>query len=374
MRQRLHAAMTLTVLAACGGQQTTTPAAPTPAGPAASATSAPTGQATVSAAPPAPPPPLAELEKKALSAWYAAFNAHDTKGLAALYASDAVAAATGPGGWVEQKGPDAIVGAYAPVFGAMPDLKAAPVRVFQKKDTVIVEWAASGTNTGPLMGGAPTNKKAAVWGASVFSFNPDGFIVREEGFHDQATILQQLGKMPGKARDLATLPAGDPTFVTAAGTPDEDKLVDQMKATWPATWNKRDPKAYAEVITDDALHSEVASPNDYKGKEANVKECAMYSKALPDMTTTIDKAWAFAPNFIVSEFTFTGTMKGPIGPFKATNKPVTIHGLDVDELKDGKLQKGVTYSNGMELLAALGVLPKPAPAGKPADDAKPPKK
>jgi steroid delta-isomerase-like uncharacterized protein len=212
------------------------------------------------------------------------------------------------------------------------------------------------------MGGPPTNKKAAVWGASVYWFNADGLITRDEQFHDQATIAQQLGKMPGKPRDLATLPEGEPTWVVATGTADEDKLVDAMKATWPATWSRRDPKAYADVITDDALHSEIAGPNDFKGKDACIKECVLYAKAMPDMTVTIDKAWAFAPNVVVAEFTFSGTMKGNIGPFKATNKPLTIHGIDVDVLKDGKMQKAVTYSNGMELLAAVGALPKP-PAG-----------
>jgi hypothetical protein len=61
-------------------------------------------------------------------------------------------------------------------------------------------------------------------------------------------------------------------------------------------------------------------------------------------------------------------MKGNMGPFKATGKPITIHGLDVDELEDGKMRKAFTYSNGMELLAALGALPKPArgPEGKTA--------
>jgi steroid delta-isomerase-like uncharacterized protein len=360
--------------AACGGQQA---AAPAPA--AASATPAPSSapapaQASAAPAPAsAPAPSLADREKKAVSDWFAAFNAHDVKALAALYASDAVLASPGPGGWSEKKGRDTIAPEFAVPFAAMPDLKAAPVRIFQKNDVVVIEWAASGTNTGEFMG-PPTNKKAAVWGASVLWFNADGLITRDEEFHDQATILQQLGKMPGKARDLATLPSGDATLVAAAGTPDEDKLVDQMKATWPATWNKRDPKAYGEVITEDMVHSEIASPNDYKGKEAGVKECAMYAKALPDMTATIDKAWAFAPNIVIAEFTFTGTMKGAIGPFKPTNKPITIHGLDVDEMKDGKLQKAVTYSNGMELLSALGVLPKPGAPAKGAADAKAGKK
>jgi steroid delta-isomerase-like uncharacterized protein len=363
-------------IAACGGAPATAPAPSAPAAPAPLATAAVTPAPIVAPAPAeAPKPTLVELQRRTLAGFYAAFNEHDVTKLAAFYDAGAVSAAPGPGGWKEVTGAGAVASEFGHAFAAMPDLKVAPVVVFQKNDVAVVEWVASGTNTGEFMGGAPTNKKAAVWGASVYSFNADGLITRDEEFHDQVTIAQQLGKMPGKARPLAPMPDVDPTWITSTGLPDEDKLVDQMAATWPATWNKHDPKAYGAVLTPDVVHSEIASPNDYKGKDANVKELAMYAKALPDMTTTIEKTWAFAPNIVVVEFTFTGTMKGNIGSFKATNKPITIHGLDVDELKDGKLQKARTYTNGLELLAAVGALPKPAGANEPGHpDGKPPAK
>jgi steroid delta-isomerase-like uncharacterized protein len=362
MRHRCRSLLLL-LLTACGGEEAVSPppASPPPAMPPQASAGPSAPASTAEGPPPAPPkPPLVDLEKRTVSAFYAAFSEHDTKKLAALYAPDAVMAAPGPGGWKEIKGADEIVAAFAEPFTAMPDIRAAASTVYQKKDVAVVLWTAAGTNTGASALGQPTNKKAAVWGASVLWFDGGGRITRDEQFHDQATVLQQIGKMPGKPRDLATLPAGETTWVVATGTPDEDKLVDQMKATWPATWSHRDGKGYAEVITEDALHSEIASPNDYKGKAENLKELGMYAKALPDMSVTIDKAWAFAPNVVVAEFTFTGTMKGSLGPFKATGKPITIHGLDVDELKDGKMQKAVTFSNGLELLAALGALPKPA--------------
>jgi steroid delta-isomerase-like uncharacterized protein len=373
MARRLYVAMSLSLLAACGGEEA---AAPPPASPAP-ATPPPEPVATTppaeTAPPPAPPKPsLAELEKKGLADWYAAFNAHDAKKLAASFAADGVSARPGPGGFHEGSGREAIEQAFAPLFAAFPDIKSLPVRVFQKADVIVVEWAATATNTGEFMGSPPTGKKAGIWGADVLWFNDDGLIKRNESFHDDATIAQQLGKMPGKPRELATLPAAEATWVTAAGTPDEDKLVDQMKNTWPATWNKRDAKAYAAVLNDDSAHIEIAGAVDYKGKPALLKELDMYAKALPDMNVTIDKAWGYAPSLVVAEFTFGGTMKGNIGPFKATNKPITIHGLDVDEIKDGKMQKGTTYSNGTELLAALGVMPKPgaAPAAKPKAEPK----
>src|SRR5258706_3043532 len=216
-----------------------------------------------------------------------------------------------------------------PFCAASPDIKCVRVRFLQKKDVVVVEWAATATNSGEFMGSPATNKKVGIWGADVLWFNDDGSIKRDESYHDEATIMQQIGKMPGKARELATLPATDAAWVVAGGGEDEDKLVEQMKGTWPATWSKHDAKAYAEKVTDDGQHLEIAGAVDYKGKAALLKELEMYSKATPDMTATVDNAWGFAPNLVVAKFTFTGTMKGNMGPLKATNKPVTIHGLDI---------------------------------------------
>ena len=372
MPRRLYAIVTMPLLFACGGETASVPPA-TPAAPANPAASA-APPAETSAPATAAKPALADLEKKALTDWYAAFNAHDTKKLMPLYSADAIAASPGPGGWHEVKGGEAIASAFAPIFAALPDLKAAPVRILQKNDLVVVEWAATGTNTGDFMGGPPTNKKTGILGADVFWFAPDGLITRTESFHDQATIAQQLGKMPGKAREIATLPAGDPVWVMATGMADEDRLVDQWKNTWPAAWSKHDVKGYGDVINDDSVHIALHGPVDYVGRAALIKEFQMNMKAFPDFTATIDKAWGFAPDTVVAEMTFTGTMKGAMGPFKATNKTGSSHGLEIDEMKAGKVQRGVTYENGMEFLASIGALPKPAdknakasgPADKPA--------
>jgi steroid delta-isomerase-like uncharacterized protein len=371
MAQRLGAAMMWTILSGCAaGNASTPPPAATPASPATTPSLAsPVATTTPAAMPANPKGSLADLEKKALADWYSAFNSHDAKKLASLYAADARSARTGPGGWETKEGPAGVEKGFAPLFTAFPDLRAAPARVLQKNDLLVVEWVASGTNSGEL-NGAATNKKAAIYGCDVFWFNEAGAIQRQETFHDDATILQQIGKMPGKARDLAVLPDKDAEWIVAVGTPEEDALVEKMKNTWPATWNKRDAKGYDAVLNDDSEHDEIAGPVDYKGRAALMKEFQSYSKALPDMTTTIDKAWAFAPNIVVAEFTFTGTMKGPLGALKATNKPITIHGLEIDELKAGKMQKAITYSNGLELLAALNMLPKHgAPKGGGAEKA-----
>jgi steroid delta-isomerase-like uncharacterized protein len=288
--------------------------------------------------------------------WQAAFNAHDLERVAALYAPDAQVASIRPEGWHTERGPAAAAQALAPYFAAFPDVRLAAVRIFRAGDRVIIEWVSDGTNKGSLGGAPPTGKRAGIAGISLLRFDRKGLIRTSETAFDEVTLAQQVGLAPGPAHAIPAWPTAPATWIEAGKASTEAKAVAAAKATWPAAWNKHDPKAYDAVITDDAAHLELSGA-DSKGRAACLAELAMYIKAMPDMHATVEEGWGFG-DIAILKFTFRGTMKGPIGPFKPTGKPIVIHGIDVDLLRDGKMASAVTYSNGVELLTELGVLPK----------------
>lgn len=356
-RIKIHFALPLVslALAACGGE---TPApAPMPT-PSVTAT-APTVAESPSATPPVdttPPPPakpsMVELQKKAITGSYAAFNAHDVKKLSAFYTADCVMSMPGPDGMKTETGRDPMEKNHTKLFTDNPDVVTGIVRVLIKGDQAAVEWVGTGTNTG---GEKPTGKKAGFRAASIMWFDADGNIKQQHTYMDGATIAMQMGKMPGKARAMATQPSGEPQWIVA--TPADDALADKAKAMWPVSWTKHDKKAYDASITDDFVHEEIATPNDFSGRKAALAEFDMYDKAVPDMKMTVDNAWA-AGGIVVMEFSFSGTQKGAFGPIKATGKPFTVHGIDFDAMTGDKMSKATTYSSGNELLGQLGLLPK----------------
>jgi predicted ester cyclase len=239
---------------------------------------------------------------------------------------------------------------------AFPDLTVGVSRNFQKGDTVISEWVMTGTNNGDFMGKKATKKKIGIHAVTIFVFTDDGLVKEARPYFDDGTLMMQLGLAPGK-REIATLPSGDTKWITASGSADEQKAVDTWKASWPASWSKRDVKMYESQIADDCVHVDYARGTEVKGKKANVGELEMFMKAMPEIKVDVSNAWAFG-NVVVSEWVFSGTLKGSIGPLKANGKPVTAHGLDIDELQGDKLSKGYSYSNSMELMGELGMLPK----------------
>jgi uncharacterized protein (TIGR02246 family) len=310
---------------------------------------------------------MAELQKKGVRDLNTWFNKHDAKAVAALYAPDGVFAVPEAEGWDEKKGREAIEADHAKLFGEVPDAKQQMARVFLKGDVAVVEWVGYGTGK--------DGKKAGFRAASVLWFDDAGLIKQDHEYLDEVTIGTQMGHIPGKARPMPSIPIGEPTWVVATDSPEEAKLAEVAKKNWPASW-PQDEKAYAETFTDDALHEEIASTNDYAGKKALMAEAKMWRTAAPDAQISVDNLWAIGEHAII-EFTFKGTQKGPIGKIKATGKTFSIHGLDVDLFKGDKYAKATTYSNGRELLGQLGVMPQPKTdkakaAGEPKEKGKPP--
>ncbi|HEY8072509.1 MAG TPA: nuclear transport factor 2 family protein [Labilithrix sp.] len=333
-------------LVACGGDNP--PPAPPP--PPSVTAEPPPPPPAPEPPPPAPKPSMSEMQKTTLLGMQAAFNAHDPAKVASFHSQDVVSSTPGPdGSWKDTNGRDALQQREAEFFSKV-DPQMALVRVYQKGDVAVGEWIGGGSEK------ENPSKKVGFRAASVWWFDGDGLIKKAHMYIDEGTIAMQLGKMPGKARDVVAIPTGDAQWIPGAA--DDNKAVDLLKANWPTTFPKKDKKAWEASVTDDYLHEEIAMPLDWKAKKGALDEFDMLTKAVPDMSVSFENAWGFG-DVAIGEFTFKGTQKGALGPIKPTNKPFALHGLEIDVFKDGKLQKATSYTNGIELAGQLGLLPKP---------------
>ncbi len=76
---------------------------------------------------------------------------------------------------------------------AFPTLKIKIDTMIQKDRQVLTTWTFHGTNTGEFAEYLPTGKKAKVSGVSLFLFNKEGKITREDTYYNELYLLQQLG-------------------------------------------------------------------------------------------------------------------------------------------------------------------------------------
>jgi steroid delta-isomerase-like uncharacterized protein len=356
MRKGIGALVLGVSLAACGGDEAAKPPeTPLPPTPVATVTAAPT--TTASATPPAPKPTQAELQMTAAKNVTDAMNAHDAKKYAALYTDDATVMIPG---MPELHGRADIEKQVQGFYDGFKDMKFWIVATWQKGDVSFVEWGWSGTNTGEFMGMKPTEKQAGGLGLSAIWFNADGAMKKENRYFDAATTMTQLGAIKGKARAIPT-PAASVEMHSAKGTPEEDKNVEAVK-TMEAAFETKKEADFLASMSDDVEYADMAMPENSKGKGEAKKFFGMFTKAIPDMKNTISNATG-VEDFVIVESNITGTHKGQLGPFAATKKPVNIHGIDIFQMKDGKVVKGWTFGNNAELLTQIGVMKPPAAAG-----------
>ena len=305
---------------------------------------------------------MADAQRKYLVELEAGLAARDAKKVAALYSTGAVLTSAGKDGIQESMGRAEIEAARARGFTVMgkafPDVKWAHTRALQNGDVMIVEWVGTGTDTGGFLEDKPTGKKVGWRGISILWFDDDGLVRREHNVLDPLTIMGQLGRGDAATRKVRAplQPSSSATvFVVAKGSPEEQKNLEAAKGMYPLV-TKKDEKSLLAMLTDDVVHADLTQPDDVKGKDGVKKELGGWLKAFPDLEMTATQGWAFG-DIVVTEVATTGTFKGPLGALKPNGKKATTHGVDVIELKDGKIARLTSYANARELLVQYDLVP-----------------
>ncbi|WP_394826347.1 ester cyclase [Pendulispora albinea] len=356
------------LVSACGGGEE---AAPPPQTPPPAPAPAPAPEAPKAEAPkPEVKPGLGELEAATNKALVEALNAHDAKKVASLYAEDAVI--TIPGVWInhgQTQGRADIEKSTQAFFDAFKDVKFWVSRAWVKQDVAALEFGWSGTHSGDYLGVKASDKPAGAVGVSLVTYDNDGHIKQENRYSDLNTVFTQIGLVKGKARPVPTA-AASTEVVIAKGTPEEDKNLATVKGLNGAFESKKEAD-FLTPLADDVDWTDYSQPESTKGKDSAKKFFQGFVKTFPDAKS--DQTAAFGVgDFVIQETSFVGTQKGALGPIKATNKQVNLHSVDVIQFKDGKITKGWSFGNSIELVGQLGVFKPPAPAAaKPGAGAKP---
>jgi ketosteroid isomerase-like protein len=339
--------------------------------PAAAPSAAPSAKASASAAAEAPKPPEGPKDHAARAKALAeAFTAHDAKRFAALYAENAVIKTCGQ---PDLTGRAAIEKDTEHMFAVFEDVKLVAGRIWAKdKHTAVLEWVDTGTNTGdaPEMGlPKATNKPVGVVGASWLEVGDDGFITAEHVYVDTPTMIGQLKPDPkNPVRAVVTAPPNGTSLLDAQATPGVSGNV-EILSKWATTFSAGKIDEALKVFGKDVVMDDYSSPAAIKGEKPIKDMWTMYVKALPDLKPTLARSFATG-DYVVGEWEYQGINKGPMGPIKATNKPIDLHEVEVDQLKDGKVINVWAWGNSAEMLGQMGLLPPPGPAA-PAPSAKP---
>jgi predicted ester cyclase len=297
---------------------------------------------------------MADMQNASIKTVTDAINGHDAQKYASVFAADGVQKTAG---MPDAVGRDAIVASTKQWFAMFPDAKFAFSRVWQKGNLGVSTWDWNATDSGSgFMGAKPTNRPVGLTGATVATYGDDGLIKELHIYQDYATVMQQLDP---KAKKNSFRPP--PTLATsidtvAAGSSEvEDGNLGFAKAFYQALDDKKE-KDVVGAATEDTAADDYEAPASIKGLKQWKGMYREFATAFPDFKQLpLANQWAIG-NYVVSEGVLQGTHKGPIGPFKATGKPVSLHFVDIVQFKAGKIAHLQTWANGVELLTEIGVI------------------
>ncbi len=120
-------------------------------------------------------------------------------------------------------------------------------------------------------------------------------------------------------------------------------------------WNAGDTEALDEIMTPDVInHSPL--PGQPEGV-AGFKQAILWMRGgVPDLTITIDSSVAEGDR-VSTRWTGTGTHSGLLMGIPATNKVVTVSGIDICRIADGRIAEYWQELDTFGLLQQLGVIP-----------------
>lgn len=130
-------------------------------------------------------------------------------------------------------------------------------------------------------------------------------------------------------------------------------LKSTIRRFWEDGANQRNWAVFDEIIAEDYVgHGAEKS----QGREGLIAELVGYTTAFSDLQFTIEDVIAEGDR-VMNRWTARGTHTGSLMNIPPTGKFVTITGISIDRLVNGKIVEGWTEFDMLGMLQQLGVLP-----------------
>jgi len=128
-----------------------------------------------------------------------------------------------------------------------------------------------------------------------------------------------------------------------------------VRQTFEAIWNRGDFSVFDERFSADYVGHSATEIEDIEGAKRFVETMR---SAFPDFHYRVEDEIA-EDDKVVNRWTVHATHEGEFQGIPATGKQVTIRGISIYRLADGKLVEGWTNADMLGLLQQLGAVPAP---------------
>jgi steroid delta-isomerase-like uncharacterized protein len=129
-----------------------------------------------------------------------------------------------------------------------------------------------------------------------------------------------------------------------------------VRRLYEDVWNKRKLEVVSDLFSPShALHDSNFSGSSV-GPEAYKIQAAMFLAAFPDLRFTVEDTVA-EKDKLVASWTISGTHKGEFMGIRPTNKRVSVEGITIHYIANGKIIDSNISWDALGLMRQLGVFP-----------------
>lgn len=123
-------------------------------------------------------------------------------------------------------------------------------------------------------------------------------------------------------------------------------------------WGAGNLELIDEYVTEDYVEHNNASPEEIRGPAGYKENVEMVRAAFSDLEMTTDHLVA-EDDTVVNHWTMTGTHDGPLMGIDPTGAEVTVSGISLIKLEDGRLVEDWAVVDVFGMMQQLGVVEPP---------------
>jgi steroid delta-isomerase-like uncharacterized protein len=127
---------------------------------------------------------------------------------------------------------------------------------------------------------------------------------------------------------------------------------------WIEAYNERDLQAEAEVLAPDYVAHVPAAPGPLEGLEAWRQFSGSFAEAFPDLRLTVEEIFSEG-EMVAARVAFRGTHRGEFQGIPPTGKEVAFTSIEVNRVRDGKVEEHWVELDLLGLMQQLGAIPLP---------------
>lgn len=123
-------------------------------------------------------------------------------------------------------------------------------------------------------------------------------------------------------------------------------------------WNTGNPDVASEAFSEDYVNHNPGIPGMPPGRQGIRVLVGAFRSVFPDLTYTIEGQVAEG-DLVVTRWKMRGTQQGEFQGLSASGKQVSVSGIQIDRLQDGKIVEHWRETDILGMLQQLGAIPAP---------------